>query len=322
MSAQQDVLDIAVGILRDARGHVLIAQRRPGTPGAGQWEFPGGKHEPGETLQETLARELYEELGVVVRAQRPLIRVRNGQAAQRVRLHVWLVSDWQGTPGGREGQRVQWCAMQHLPQYDWLPGNQTLFNALRLPAHYAVTPPLGATERRAWLASLQATLARGIRLLRLRQPGLDDVAYAELAASVVEHARAVGTQVLLDRDPDLVRELGAHGLHWSTARAAQAGGRPVADDCWFAVSAHDSTEVQAAARLGADFATLSPVHVTASHPRSPPLGWRRWQSQRADCNLPVYALGGLCAHDFEQARAHNAQGIAAIRAFWGSNGAG
>src|SRR5690625_3430132 len=147
------VLDIAVGILRDARGRILIAQRRPGTLDAGQWEFPGGKHEPGETLQRTLARELYEELGIRVVARRPLIRMLNGLATQRVRLHVWLVSDWQGTPSGREGQRLQWCTADELPQYALLPGNQTLLNTLRLPECYAITPAVAATDRRAWLQS-------------------------------------------------------------------------------------------------------------------------------------------------------------------------
>src|SRR5699024_9519320 len=163
--------DIAVGVLCDARGQILIAQRRPGTLEAGQWEFPGGKHEPGETLQQTLLRELHEELGIRVLAHRPLICMRNGLAAQRVRLHVSLVSDWQGTPCGREGQRLQWCTPEELPHYDLLPGNQTLLNTLRLPEHYAITPAISPMDRATWLRSLEATLARGMRLLRLRLPG-------------------------------------------------------------------------------------------------------------------------------------------------------
>lgn len=317
MTAAQAMLDIAVGILRDERGNLLLAQRRPGTLGAGQWEFPGGKHEPGETLQATLARELDEELGITPRTRQPLIRMHNGRAALRVRLHVWLITDWQGMPYGREGQRLVWCPQDELPRYDLLPGNQALLNALRLPGRYAITPSMADSGRRAWLQSLQATLQRGIRLLRLRLPALDDAAYAELAAAVIERAHAVGAQVLLDRSPAMVHQLGADGLHWSAARATEAENRPLTHDYWFAVSVHDPTELQTAARLDADFATLSPLHATASHPKRQALGWAGWQALRADVSMPVYALGGLSAQELKTARAYNAQGVAAIRAFWG-----
>ncbi|MGK0170297.1 MAG: 8-oxo-dGTP diphosphatase, partial [Gammaproteobacteria bacterium] len=64
MSACDTVLRVAVGVLRDANGRVLISRRRAGTHLAGLWEFPGGKREVGESRWQALARELHEELGV------------------------------------------------------------------------------------------------------------------------------------------------------------------------------------------------------------------------------------------------------------------
>lgn len=311
--------DIAVGILQDAHSRVLIAQRRPGTLGAGQWEFPGGKHEPGETLQATLTRELQEELGITPRVQTRLIRMTNELATRTVRLHVWRVSDWQGQPRGREGQRLVWCHEAELSSYDLLPGNRPIINALRLPDRFSITPDVVSGQGwQSWLESLQATLDSGIKLLRFRAPGLDDTAYAKRAVDVIAHARDSGAMVLLDRSPAMVTALGADGLHWSAAQAESADSRPVSDAHWFGVSVHDEAELQAAAGLNADFAVLSPVQVTASHPQRQPLGWSGWRRLRGDRGLPVYALGGLSAHELETAQAHNAQGIAAIRAFWGA----
>jgi 8-oxo-dGTP diphosphatase len=67
--------------------------------------------------------------------------------------------------------------------------------------------------------------------------------------------------------------------------------------------------------LNADFATLSPVCATASHPDAKPLGWERFARLAADARLPVYALGGIAPEDLERARAAGAQGVAGIRAF-------
>jgi 8-oxo-dGTP diphosphatase len=80
-------------------------------------------------------------------------------------------------------------------------------------------------------------------------------------------------------------------------------------------SCHDARELDHAARLGADFATLSPVQRTASHPDVQPLGWDRFARWVADARLPVYALGGVGPPDLARARAAGAQGVAGIRGF-------
>jgi 8-oxo-dGTP diphosphatase len=80
-------------------------------------------------------------------------------------------------------------------------------------------------------------------------------------------------------------------------------------------SCHDGEELELAAHLNADFATLSPVRSTASHPDAKPLGWDGFARLVADARLPVYALGGVEPVDLERARLAGAQGVAGIRAF-------
>lgn len=112
-SDERGCVEVAVGILLDAQGKVLMSSRPAGKAYAGYWEFPGGKLETGETVQQALARELLEELGLdvvpdLVQPWRDLI-VDYPHAL--VRLHFCLVREWQGALQMREGQRACWTAL-------------------------------------------------------------------------------------------------------------------------------------------------------------------------------------------------------------------
>lgn len=312
-----DVLDIAVGVLVAADGRLLIAKRRSGTPGAGCWEFPGGKQEPGEAMIDCLARELGEEIGVGDIKANPLIRFTHDRGQRPVRLHVWRIDDWSGEALGREGQQLAWVERARLGDYELLPATDVILNALFLPERYVITPSHAAAESVRWWGALSACLEGGAKLLRLRDQQLDDAAYGALAAQVIDQAKPFGAQVLVDRGADLCERAGAAGLHWPIARLLAEGRRPFDGERLLAVSAHTPTDLASAARLHVDFAMLSPVSATPTHPGVPGLGWDRWAQIRADHALPVYALGGLGAADIATAQNHNAQGVAAIRAFWG-----
>jgi 8-oxo-dGTP diphosphatase len=106
-------IDVAVGVLFDVRGHVLLAQRPAGKAYAGWWEFPGGKIEAGESVGDALARELQEELGITVAQSMPWMIRRHVYAHAHVRLWFRRVDarlgHWHGQAFGREGQELRWC---------------------------------------------------------------------------------------------------------------------------------------------------------------------------------------------------------------------
>jgi len=93
--------------------------------------------------------------------------------------------------------------------------------------------------------------------------------------------------------------------------------RPVSDDCLVAASCHNRDELFHASVLGLDFAVLSPVQKTRSHPDASPLGWERFRDLVEAVDLPVYALGGMRMEDTPLAWEHGAQGIAGIGCLWG-----
>lgn len=100
-------VDVVAAVLW--RGGKFLAVRRPeGKPLAGQWEFPGGKVEPGEALPAALAREIDEELGVLVRASDFWRSVNHEYEHLSVRLHFFHVRDFGGEPESREGHGLRW----------------------------------------------------------------------------------------------------------------------------------------------------------------------------------------------------------------------
>lgn len=117
MSGERVPVDVAVGVLieRDAsgaEGRFLLTSRPPGKVYAGYWEFPGGKLEAGETVDQALRRELFEELGITIGATLPWKIETFDYPHALVRLHFCKVYDWSGDFEMREGQTMAW---QTLP---------------------------------------------------------------------------------------------------------------------------------------------------------------------------------------------------------------
>ncbi|MES2957096.1 MAG: NUDIX domain-containing protein [Pseudomonadota bacterium] len=105
-------VDVAVGVLLDADGRFLLTSRPAGKVYAGYWEFPGGKLEAGETVEQALARELHEELGLNISAVEPWKVELVDYPHARVRLHFCKVYRWEGALEMRERQSASW---QRLP---------------------------------------------------------------------------------------------------------------------------------------------------------------------------------------------------------------
>ncbi len=110
-SAEREPVDVAVGVLLDGEGRFLMTSRPEGKVYAGWWEFPGGKFEPGEGVEEALRRELHEELGIRVGVVLPWQQEIVDYPHARVRLHFCKLHDWAGEFEMREGQKMAWCTL-------------------------------------------------------------------------------------------------------------------------------------------------------------------------------------------------------------------
>jgi 8-oxo-dGTP diphosphatase len=298
-------IHVAVAVLQDAGGRVLVAQRLPHQHLAGLWEFPGGKLEPDETLPAAMARELHEELGIGIDADalQPLIRVRHDYPGKSVLLDVWRVPRWQGEPHGREGQPLRWLRPQHMQPEEFPPADVPIINALRLPALYLISPDIVDDEGEAAFVARAQALGASLVQLRLKtQPHRTPVLLARLRRAIPQ------TRVLVNSDGGDVS--GSDGVHLTARQLRACAARPAGLLC--GASCHDEEELRLAARLGLDFVTVSPVLATGSHPDAPALGWQRFAALARASDLPVYALGGMRSDLLAMALQHGAIGIAGI----------
>ena len=137
------LIHVVAGALVNAQGQVLLARRSAGSHQGGLWEFPGGKVEAGESRRAALARELAEEIGVVVESARPLICVRHAYPGRQVLLDVWRVEGWRGEACGLEGQAVEWLHPDQFGGRQFPSADVPVLSALQLPSRYLITPEPG-----------------------------------------------------------------------------------------------------------------------------------------------------------------------------------
>ncbi len=308
---------VAAAVIRGADQRILIARRGDTQHQGGLWEFPGGKVEPGETVQAALARELREELGIEVSLARPLIKVHHDYADKQVLLDVWEVTAFTGEPHGVEGQPLAWVKARELPGYAFPEANWPIVAAASLPGEYLITPD--GLDNSTLLRGMQKAIAGGIKLLQLRAPNGYDPQYRDLAVDAVGLC-AGKAQLMLKGPLEWLGDFPSAGWHLTSAqlRKYASKGRPFPAERWLAASCHDAEELALAQQMGVDFVTLSPVQPTLTHPDAPPLGWDQARGLIEGFNQPVFLLGGLGPQDQAKAWEIGAQGVAGIRAFWPS----
>jgi 8-oxo-dGTP diphosphatase len=312
------VVEVAAAILlRDGpHGEEFLLARRPeGKVYAGYWEFPGGKVEPGESLRQALVRELQEELGITVDRAWPWLSRAYVYPHASVRLKFFRVSSWHGKIAPIEHSGFVWTRIgDDAGVAPILPANGPILRALELPPLYALTnaAQLGVE---AELDRLERALSGGLRLIQVRDKTLAPAQRLRLAQGVMALAgRYANACVLVNDDEGLARAVGAHGLHLSSGRLMQLAERPSFSRV--AASCHGAEELARAAALELDFALLSPVLPTPSHPEASGLGWDEFACLAERSPLPVYALGGMAPRLLETARLSGAHGIALMRG-WG-----
>lgn len=313
------VQNVVVGILTRSDGSFLMASRPAGKGWAGWWEFPGGKIEVNETPEQALTRELQEELGIIPTQMQVWIRryydypAMHDCPAKSVVLHFYFVTNWQGTLSALECQQLSWQNPANITVSPVLPANVPIMQALALPFIYAITNMVEMGEQ-AYLTALEKQLKQGLRLIQIREKQLSTDDLKQFSRKVINLAQLFGAKVLINANIDLARELNADGVHLPSIDLIKCNAKP--SGLMVAASCHNALELAHAKSLGLDFVVLSPVKSTLSHETNATLGWHAFEQMIENCNMPVYALGGLTEMDLTQALSCGARGIAMQRAVW------
>jgi 8-oxo-dGTP diphosphatase len=314
------LLHVAVGVICNAEGKILIAKRPEAAHQGGLWEFPGGKVDRGETIEQAVARELREELDIQVLASEPLIQIRHHYPDKSVLLDVRRITQFSGEPRGNEGQPIQWVDVAQLDQFEFPAANRPIITAIKLPSTFAITGHW--TDEQDFWVRVSSVLDAGVGLLQLRIPGFSLAEHQHLLDVVADMTAKRSTALQINTSVEIfehiqrsIPEINA-GLHLNSHEAAQLAARPVARNTLLGVSCHNAEEIRHAQAIGADYLFISPVQHTESHPDALPLGWAGFSALVELANVPVYALGGMVETDINEARANGAQGIASISAWW------
>jgi 8-oxo-dGTP diphosphatase len=123
------IVEVAVGVIkRDNK--IYISKRADDLHQGGKWEFPGGKREVNETIEQTLTRELSEEIGIQVTQQSPFMLIEHDYGDKKVRLDVRLVENFEGVPSHLEGQKSQWVDINDLSQFTFPDANKVIIDKL------------------------------------------------------------------------------------------------------------------------------------------------------------------------------------------------
>ena len=126
------LLLVAACALVDSDNRVLLAQRPEGKTLAGLWEFPGGKIEPGETPENSLIRELHEELGIDVKAAclAPFTFASHEYEKMHLLMPLFVCRRWEGTVQALEGQRLAWVEPKKMRSFSMPPADEPLIPML------------------------------------------------------------------------------------------------------------------------------------------------------------------------------------------------
>src|SRR5258706_4156134 len=161
-------IEVVAAVIFNQHGEFLLAQRPPGKPYAGYWEFPGGKVEHGEDTATALRRELHEELGIDVTLAYPWLTRDFNYAHADVRLRFFRVHGWSGELHGREQQQFTWQSIRNITVAPVLPANGPILRGLALPGVYGITCA-GEIGRDAFMVRFEQSLRRGLKLIQVRE---------------------------------------------------------------------------------------------------------------------------------------------------------
>jgi 8-oxo-dGTP diphosphatase len=131
MPRHDNLIHVAVGIVKNACGEVLIAKRPPRKYKSGLWEFPGGKIEINETVFQALQREFKEEVNIQIIDAYSWLQIPYDYGDRNVFLDIWLITQFSGEAQGQEGQEIRWVSIDKLDEFQFPDGNKMILEKLK-----------------------------------------------------------------------------------------------------------------------------------------------------------------------------------------------
>jgi len=308
-TAPKPVVNVAAAALTRADGRVLLAERPNHKLSGGHWEFPGGKVDAGENERQALVREVAEEVGIVIDAAAPWLVYDHEYPDKIVRLHIYKVSSWHGTPRGQERQRISWEDPNALAVAPLMHAYSRALDALRLPTVIAVAYA-DSCGRSEFLAQTERALRSGLGVIVLRERTMLPAQFTQFARQVSDLAHRYGAKVLVEAGKAHAGHSTADGAHVCCCKLPEMTTAP-AGAIWSA-SCKTPHDLDLAAARGATFATVPPPGAEDGTA----IDWDRFSAMIKRSAAPVFASGGLAPEHLDHALHAGAHGIALPLSAW------
>ena len=306
---------IAIGVIINETGKILISRRKKDVHLSVFWEFPGGKLEADESFKQALRREIHEEIGFDVSRCNKIIDFNYSYDDRHLYFQVFIVYAHSDQILISEKQKIMWLDQHDLNKIDFPLANQIIVNAINMPQTYMIADYSVFGD--ILVDRVHANLEKGIKQIQFRAPSINKQLYLSLADELHHICNEHDARLILNCDIDWYLDSQADGLHLTSQRleSLHKAGTKTADIEIYSASCHSLTELDYANALNVSTVLIGPVLHTHSHPHAKPLGWPQFSNLCAHANMPVYAIGGLGIKDIQTALVNGAQGIAGIREF-------
>ncbi len=306
-------IDVVAGIIVDPENRILIAKRPDHLDQGGLWEFPGGKREAGESSTEALARELYEELDIVVERSVPAIAQIHEYPNKIVNLEFFEILKWRGAARGKEGQSVRWVPKDQLTQFAFPPANVPVLSALRLPrAVVCLSAPITHNDQ---LKKLEYCLHMGFSTVVFSAREVLPAAQHRQCQQIYDLCEKYGGQLILDCPLEMLVDFPRAGLYLKPQMYELPKQRPVSNDRMLVCECHSLEELTQAKMLQADAAFFPLDRMTNVRSSQNTTIYQEFFKQ---LNFPLMALSDFNSHELYSALNIGCYGIAICANDWES----
>lgn len=271
--------------------------------------------ETNESPAEALKREIFEELGVVIKKYKQWTTRRVVEKNKITILYFFLITSWTGMVEGREGQELQWANLKKYNATKVLPPNQVIHHALKndLPDIYAITN-LQEISSDKFFQALKKKVNDGLGLIQIREKNIKETKLEGLIMRIKKILQHTNVRILINSSIDLAYEYELDGVHLNSKQLHELKYFP--KDLLVGASCHSENDLKMAEEKNADFAVLGSVKKTPTHPDLEPIGWVNFNKLVNNFNIPIYSIGGMTNNDVPLSFDCGAIGIASQRAIW------
>ncbi len=295
-------LNIAIGLICH-QAKILVGWRFAQQHQGNKHEFPGGKCQAHELPIAACRREIQEEVGVDIADWRSLGCDEFDYGDVFLRLH-WFQANLPSNSLQKIPPIWHWFEREALLNLTFPKANQMILQRLQWPRELKITPCLSDVQTQHALLYWRPKIE--FSALQLSQQ-LSDLNASELSRIMLNHALWIQLPKHLQQH--------IHTVHLKHQQVMALNAADLNPTLRYVAACHNAASLHKAQQLGCDAILLSPVHATKSHPQATVLGWGGFSALAVQCDVPVYALGGLSKVDLIAAKSYGAYGVAGISKF-------